>query len=89
MLLQSEPTYSKGMTYKYEQQLLLKFGKNVARVRKEKGLTQEQLAESLDVSVVTIAYIETGKRWVRIGTLSKIASKLNVDISILFVGVKK
>ena len=33
------------------------------------------------MSVVAIAYIETGKRWVRLSTLDKIANALDVDIS--------
>lgn len=60
------------------------FGKQVAGVRKSRGITQQQLAERVNMSVVAIAYIETGKRWVRIGTLDKIAKCLKVDIADLF-----
>lgn len=63
------------------------FGKRVAEVRKSKGVTQQQLAESIGMSVVAIAYIETGKRWARLGTLNKIAKHLKVNISDLFTGV--
>lgn len=63
------------------------FGKHVAEVRKSKGITQQQLAEDVGMSVVAIAYIETGKRWARLGTLNKIAKRLRVDISELFRGV--
>ncbi len=70
-----------------EQKLLQTFGKRVAQVRKEAGLTQQQLAESINMSVVAIAYIETGKRWGRLGTIDKIARSLKVDISDLFRGL--
>ena len=51
-----------------EDKLMKTFGKRVAVVRKSKGVTQQQLAESIGMSVVAIAYIETGKRWARLGT---------------------
>lgn len=40
------------------------------------------------MNVVSIAYLETGKRWSRIGTLHKIAKVLKLDISKLFEGLK-
>lgn len=63
------------------------FGKRVAEVRKSRGVTQQQLAEQISMSVVAIAYIETGKRWARLGTLSKIANSLKVEVSDLFKGL--
>lgn len=71
----------------YEEKLMKSFGKRVASVRKSKGVTQQQLAERTGMSVVAIAYIETGKRWARLGTLSKIAKSLKVDIADLFKGL--
>lgn len=62
------------------------FGKRVASVRKSKGVTQQQLAEQIGMSVVAIAYIETGKRWARLGTLNKIAKALKVNVADLFRG---
>ena len=70
-----------------EDGLLKAFGKHIAHVRKSKGLTQKQLAEQVGISVVAIAYIETGKRWARLGTLNKIAKSLKVDIQELFKGL--
>ena len=70
-----------------EQKLMNSFGKRVAEVRKSRGVTQQQLAELTGMSVVAIAYIETGKRWARLGTLNKIAKHLKVDISELFRGI--
>jgi transcriptional regulator with XRE-family HTH domain len=75
------------MTNAPEQKLMKAFGKRVAEVRKSRGVTQQELAENISMSVVAIAYIETGKRWARLGTLSKIAKSLKVDISELFKGL--
>jgi len=67
-----------------EEKLLQAFGKRVAEVRKSKGVKQTDLAEMINMSVVTIAYIETGKRWVRLATLEKIARALKVKVRDLF-----
>ncbi|MFA5004347.1 MAG: helix-turn-helix transcriptional regulator [Candidatus Saccharimonadales bacterium] len=75
------------MTNAKEQKLMKAFGKRVAEVRKSRGVTQQELAEDIGMSVVAIAYIETGKRWARLGTLNKIAKHLEVDISDLFRGI--
>lgn len=70
-----------------EQKFLRAFGKQVAALRKSRNVTQQQLAEDIGVSVVTIAYIETGKQWVRPKTLSAIAKSLKVSTSDLFRGI--
>lgn len=70
-----------------EQKMMKVFGKRVAEVRKSRGVTQQELAEHINMSVVAIAYIETGKRWARLGTLNKISKSLKVDVSDLFKGV--
>lgn len=70
-----------------EQKLMKAFGRRVAEVRKSRGITQQQLAEQISMSVVAIAYVETGKRWARLGTLNKIATCLKVDVADLFKGL--
>lgn len=75
------------MSTPQEAKLLKGFGKQLADVRKSKGVTQSELAERVSMSVVTIAYIETGKRWVRLSTLDKIARALKVSIAELFKGL--
>ena len=70
-----------------EQKLMKAFGKRVAEVRKSRGVTQQELAENIGMSVVAIAYIETGKRWARLGTLNKIANSLKVSVEDLFKGL--
>lgn len=87
MLLTVYPHYPRSMASTSEQKLMKSFGKRVAAVRKSRGLTQQDLAEQINMSVVAIAYIETGKRWARLGTLTKIANALHVDVSDLFKNI--
>lgn len=50
--------------------------RNVKRYRKERGLTQERLAELEDISNTYIANIECGKTWVSDKTLEKISDEV-------------
>lgn len=67
-----------------EERMLKRFGKQVATLRKKRGLTQQDVSEATGISVVGIAYIETGRRWARLGTLRRIADLLDVDVSDFF-----
>lgn len=53
------------------------------RLRKERGLTQVQLANRLGITQGTFALYETGKRNPKIETVKKIAKALNVGWSML------
>lgn len=57
---------------------LLQLGRNIFRYRKEKGLSQNQLAELLDISREHLAKIETAKRCVSLPLLFKISETLQV-----------
>jgi len=54
-------------------------GKNCARLRKARGLTQEQLAEHSGFSQQYISDLERGKRNATIVTLYEIAQALEVS----------
>ena len=54
-------------------------GRNIARIRKEKGLTQEDFAELMDKSWSYVAKLETGAQNFSVGKLIDIAEYLNVD----------
>jgi transcriptional regulator with XRE-family HTH domain len=54
--------------------------KNILAIRKEKGITQEVIADALFVDVSVISNIEKGKRELRVGELEKIANSLGVDV---------
>lgn len=75
------------MTNSIENKQLAAFGRRLSEVRKQKGFTQQRLAEELDISLVSIGYIETGKRWPRLVTLHRIAAVLDVKLEQLFKGL--
>lgn len=75
------------MTSSVEDKQLKAFGKRLAEIRKSRGLTQQELAEMLEVSLVSVAYLETGKRWPRLVTLHRIAACLKVPVGDLFKGL--
>ena len=60
-------------------------GKNIAIARKKAGITQEQLAERIDVQTLSISRIERGSVAPSLSTISKIAKILNIPITRLFI----
>ena len=66
------------------QSLVYKLGVRIRTLRKAAGLTQEQLAETADISVNFMGYVERGQRAPSIKTLEQIAQGLNVHPKDLF-----
>lgn len=64
------------------------FAANVKRLRAERGLTQERLAELADLHLTDIARIETARRDPGVKTVAKIAFGLQVAASDLLAGVE-
>lgn len=67
----------------YMQDLHIKIGKNVKKIREEKGLTQLQLSQAIghkSVTVISRAEIYYKKQHFNIEHLVKIAFVLNVDM---------
>lgn len=62
-----------------------KVGANIRRYRKERHLTQKDLAAACGRSSSFIYRIETGKSFCSLETLSNIASALHVSIRVLFI----
>lgn len=60
------------------------FGANVRNHRKSKNLTQEALAERVDVSMETIGKIERGAAAPTFATAQRIADALEVPVTTLF-----
>lgn len=67
-----------------EKKFLESFGKRLAKTRKQKGLTQEKLAERVDLHFTYIGMVERGTRNPTIANVYKIAKALKVDIKELF-----
>lgn len=55
-------------------------GQNIKKYRKQKGLTQSELAEIIDLKSITIRKYETNTREPSIDILNKIAAALGVTI---------
>lgn len=65
------------------------FGNNVRSYRKLRRLSQEQLAEKLDISVKHLSTMETGKVFASAELIERIAANLNVSVSSLFYTVEE
>ncbi len=61
--------------------ILEKFGAKMQKVRKSKGISQEQLASQLSMHRTYVGMVERGERNPTIRTLYKIAKALKVDSS--------
>ena len=55
-------------------------GKNLKRIRKVKGLTQDKLSELTNISITSIQRYESGKRQPTIETINKFIEALGVSI---------
>ena len=58
-------------------------GFKVKKIRREKGLTQEELAEKCNLSSVYIGYVENAKRQIGLSSLAKIAGVLDTGLDYL------
>ncbi len=61
-------------------------GKNIKKLRKERALSQEQLAERLHVTRQAVSSWETGKNQPDIETLESIAAVFDTDILMVLYG---
>lgn len=68
--------------------LLLQIGQRIAELRREAGLTQDQLVEQMGLSVQYLQRVEAGKLDLRILTMNNFADYLGVDLSELLVPPK-
>ena len=59
------------------------FKENLKYVRTALGFTQKSLADELEVSRPTVTQWETGWNEPRMGTIKKIAAKLNIPVAVL------
>lgn len=61
-----------------------KLGKRLQLLRKSLGLSQEEVAEALNMDRVSIGYIEQGKRAPRLQTLFALASFYRIPVKRIF-----
>lgn len=60
------------------------FGLRVRKIRQKQNLSQEELAEKIDIAVNNMGKIERGESFVTAVTLEKLASVLNVKVEDFF-----
>lgn len=66
----------------------IRLAENLKRFRKERKLTQFQLAEKAGISDETIKNIELCKTWTSEKTLAQITEVLDIDVAVLFLPVQ-
>ena len=57
---------------------------NIKRIRKEKGITQEQLAEACNTATSYIGLMEIYRNVPKLSTIERIADALGVEPQVLF-----
>lgn len=63
-----------------KQNILIKFGERIREIRKEKGLSQEELAHKADLHRTYIGMIERAEKNITLINIEKIANALEVNI---------
>jgi len=64
-------------------ELLKKFGDKVREIRKEKGLSQEELGFKCNLHRTYIGMIERAEKNITLINIEKIANALNISVSFL------
>lgn len=65
---------------------LVEIGKRIQGRRKQMGLTQEQLADKMDVSIQMVSNLERGNKSIRIENLIKLSEILNISTDYILTG---
>ena len=68
------------MPRRRDQQLLREVGQRVAQARRDRGWSQEQLSEAIDIQPTTLSRLETGDRAMSLSTLSRMAEAIGVGL---------
>lgn len=81
--------YLQNVSMESGEEILETLSTNIKIFRKDKGWTQEKLAEEAEMSVQAINFFEGKRRWPGEDSLSKIASALNIEVYQLFIPQNK
>lgn len=76
-----------SMSSAKQNKFLNDLSKRISTLRKQKGFTQERLAEEAELDRVALANIETGRRRPTVTTLYKISVALDIKIEEFFKGL--
>jgi transcriptional regulator with XRE-family HTH domain len=72
------------MPRRTDEELLRAVGARIRQLREARGLTQQALAERIDLGQFTYSRYETGRRSPPISVLSRVAEALGVPLAALF-----
>lgn len=72
------------MPINVDTQFLERFGENLKKLRKAKGISQAQLAFEANIELSQISRIELGKINTTIGSINQIAKTLEIPLEDLF-----
>ncbi len=72
------------MIYTKDKDYLISFGKHLKKMREERGMSQEELANSAEVSLPQITRIERGVVNPTICTIKSLSNGLSVEITLMF-----
>lgn len=64
-----------------------RFGRNVRSERERHGWSQEALGQRADLHLSEVSRLERGEREPRLGTMTKLAKALGVDLATLIRGI--
>jgi DNA-binding XRE family transcriptional regulator len=67
---------------------LKQFGQNVICLRNRLGMTQERMAEKVEISSRYFQSIEAGKRWPSLGVLLRLKKALECEWPDIFLNLK-
>ena len=70
-----------------KKEILIKFGERVREIRKEKGLSQEELSFKADLHRTYIGMIERAEKNITLLNIEKIAKAFEIKVSDLFHGL--
>ena len=65
-----------------------RIGQRIREIRRDRGVTQETLAEAAEISVPYLSCIERGSKNVSLQTLIRFAAALDVTVDRLLVGIQ-
>lgn len=67
-----------------DEEFLVKMGKSIARVRKEKGFSQNALCDIINMDKPNLSAIENGRQNASSLTLKRIADAMEVEVGAFF-----
>ena len=67
-----------------DQEFLIKMGKSIAKVRKDRGFSQNALCDLINMDKPNLSAIENGRQNASSLTLKRIADAMEVEVGVFF-----